>query len=287
MRAAGRGGIVTTEGKARSRVVALGAGGVVGTAWMAGLVSALTSGGLNLAYADRIIGTSAGAIAGAWIASRQPLGPLATSPPGDRDSAPGDPRRMAAAVALMNESHGEDRADVLRRIGRIALELPPQPDRAAAARLRPLLAAHTWPSNELLITTVDADSGERRVWDRASGILLPAAVASSRAVPGLYPTVLVGGRRYMDGGMFSPTHLDLAENATALIVIEPLAHLFPPEAPPTGVGRLLRLAPDTDAVAAFGADLYNRSAWPVAYAEGARQGAAVAVDHRDWWTKAR
>lgn len=267
-------------------MVALGAGGVVGTAWTAGLVGALARGGLDLARADRVIGTSAGAIAAAWIATRQPLEPLATPPPEDPRATAGDPRRMAAAMALMQGSAGEDRTDVLKRIGRIALELPPQPERAAAARLHPLVSAESWPSGELLITAVDADSGERRVWEQSSGILLGAAVASSRAVPGLFPTVLVAGRPYMDGGMFSPTHLDLAGNAKALIVIEPLAHLFQGEAAPTEVGSVLRLVPDATAVAAFGTDLFSRSAWPAAYAAGARQGAVVAKDQRGWWTSA-
>lgn len=53
---------------ASDRVLVLGSGGRVGTAWMAGLLLGLRRAGTDLGRADRIIGTSAGAIVGAALA---------------------------------------------------------------------------------------------------------------------------------------------------------------------------------------------------------------------------
>lgn len=47
-------------------------------------------------------------------------------------------------------------------------------------------------------TTVDCATGATVLWDRSHGIDLARAVASSCAVPGWFPTVEHGGRRYTD-----------------------------------------------------------------------------------------
>jgi NTE family protein len=62
------------------RAVVLGAGGVVGTAWMAGLAAGLRRDDVDVAEADLIIGTSAGAIVGAMLATGQDRDQLATPP---------------------------------------------------------------------------------------------------------------------------------------------------------------------------------------------------------------
>ncbi|MER6945258.1 patatin-like phospholipase family protein [Nonomuraea sp. NPDC000554] len=62
-----------------SRALVLGPGGVVGTAWMAGLANGLRRHGVNLAEADLIVGTSAGAIIGAMLATGEDLDRLAAS----------------------------------------------------------------------------------------------------------------------------------------------------------------------------------------------------------------
>ncbi|MEV6207907.1 patatin-like phospholipase family protein [Kitasatospora sp. NPDC051914] len=61
---------------------------------------------------------------------------------------------------------------------------------------------------QLLITAVDAETGEQEVFDRASGAPLASAVAASTAFPGIYPPITVGGRRYMDGSLRSATNAD-------------------------------------------------------------------------------
>ena len=69
--------------------VVLGPGGPVGTAWLAGLAAGLRREGVDLGAADLIVGTSAGAIVGAILASGGDLGRLAALP------APADPGRRA------------------------------------------------------------------------------------------------------------------------------------------------------------------------------------------------
>ncbi len=54
------------------RALVLGGGGPVGIAWEVGLAAGLAEGGVRLADANRIIGTSAGSFAGAALASGRP-----------------------------------------------------------------------------------------------------------------------------------------------------------------------------------------------------------------------
>ncbi|MBV9905299.1 MAG: patatin-like phospholipase family protein, partial [Alphaproteobacteria bacterium] len=51
-----------------SRALILGGGGPVGIAWEIGLAAGLEEGGVKLAQADRIVGTSAGSFVGAALA---------------------------------------------------------------------------------------------------------------------------------------------------------------------------------------------------------------------------
>src|SRR4029078_13280803 len=64
----------------------------------------------------------------------------------------------------------------------------------------------------------------RRVWTSADGIPLTTAVASSCAVPGMFPTVEIEGDRYTEGGAWSPTNVDvLAEDELdAVLFVGPI-----------------------------------------------------------------
>src|SRR6516225_12132648 len=55
------------------RALVLGGGGITGIAWETGLIAGLAGLGVDLAEADVIIGTSAGSVVGAGIASGQAL----------------------------------------------------------------------------------------------------------------------------------------------------------------------------------------------------------------------
>ena len=84
--------------------------------------------------------------------------------------------------------------------------------------LRPVEA---WP-DRLMVTAIDVATGEGVAIDESSGVPFVDAVAASCSVPGLMPAVTIGGRRYMDGGMASQTHADLAAGHDEVLVIAPL-----------------------------------------------------------------
>ena len=66
----------------------LGPGGPAGTAWLAGLAEGLRREGVDLGAADLIVGTSAGAIVGAILASGGDLARLAALPAPGRSRGP-------------------------------------------------------------------------------------------------------------------------------------------------------------------------------------------------------
>jgi NTE family protein len=77
------------------------------------------------------------------------------------------------------------------------------------------------PHPNLWIVAIDYESGERVVLGRdgAPPADLADAVAASCAIPGFYHPVVIDGRRYVDGGMFSAANLDLIGDSDADVVI--------------------------------------------------------------------
>jgi NTE family protein len=76
----------------------------------------------------------------------------------------------------------------------------------------------TWPEQKLLIATVNAETGERRAFDRNSGIDLVDAVIATSAFIGWTPT-LFEGHRYIDGGFYSTDNADLAAGFDRVLII--------------------------------------------------------------------
>ncbi len=74
----------------------------------------------------------------------------------------------------------------------------------------------------MIVTAVDAHTGELVAFDRDSGVNLVDAVTASTALPGLVPTVSINGRRYIDGGVRSPDNADLASGYANVMVLSPL-----------------------------------------------------------------
>lgn len=274
------------------RALVLGGGGVVGTAWMAGLASGLHREGVDLAEADLIVGTSAGAIVGTMLGTGQDLDlldpPARPADQGDSTPKP-DPSRLTEVFALLRDASLEP-ADARRRVGRLALAAETITEQAHIAGISTLITAREWPGRELLITAVDIETGELKVWDRASGAPLPTAVASSCAMPGVSPPITINGRQYMDGGIGSGTNADVATGADVLVLVEPLAHLFPREPlerelAATGAGIVITINPDQAALDAFGADLGDWAAWRPARQAGIRQAATTAERVRAAWRR--
>ena len=167
----------------------MGGGGVVGTAWMTGLVSGLRRVGVDLAEADVIVGTSAGSIVGTMLATGQDFDSAPVRPADQGGSSPqADRSRLTEAFAILADTSLEP-ADARRQVGRIALAAQAITEQAHIAGISTLIMAPEWPDRELLITAVDVQTGERKVWDRAGEAPLRTAVASSCALPGVWYVV--------------------------------------------------------------------------------------------------
>ncbi|WP_244304119.1 patatin-like phospholipase family protein [Streptomyces lydicus] len=304
------------------RGLVLGPGGIIGTAWTAGLAHGLRHEGVDLGEAELTVGTSAGAIVAAALSSGQDLERFAAPAPVAGPRPRTDARLMGEVFAVLGNP-GLEPAEARRRVGRIALDhADPEAEQALLAVRRALIGTDTWPDRRLLITAVDAATGEPVVWDRSSGVPLTQAVAASSAFPGAAPPVTVQGRRYMDGALRSGTNADLARGCRALLVVDPMAHLHPQEPrdteplgteprgtdprgteqvgaepvgaepvgaepvgaelPVAGTDSVVTVVPDPASVRAFGADLNDPAAREPAFRAGLHQAAAVVAQLRPW-----
>ncbi|MEU9993386.1 patatin-like phospholipase family protein [Streptomyces sp. NPDC048045] len=258
----------------------LGPGGPVGTAWMGGLAHGLRSLGVDLGAADLVVGTSAGAIVGAALATGQDLAHFAdrAGSGGDGPRPPqADPQRMGEVFAVLGD--GLPPEEARRRVGRIALDaVDPEAERALVAVRRRLVGTDAWPAERrLLIPAVEARGGEPVVWDRDSGVPLAAAVAASSAFPGAAPPVSIGGRHYIDGALRAGTNVDLAAGARSLVVVESMARQAPGQEALAALGAetVVSLFPDEASAAALGTDPSDPAAWVPAFQAGQLQAAAA------------
>jgi NTE family protein len=205
------------------RALVLGGGGVTGIAWEIGLLAGLAEGGVDLTSADLVIGTSAGSVVGAQILSGVALEGLYT---GQLRDATGEiaARLGLGAIArfVVASLWPGDERRARARLGRAALAARTGPESERRAVFEGLLRSHSWPERQLLITAVDAETGEARVFDRDSGVPLVDAVAASCAVPLVWPPMTIDGRRYIDGGVRSIANADLASGCGRVVVLAPV-----------------------------------------------------------------
>ena len=275
------------------RALVLGAGGEAGIAWEVGLLAGLAAHGVDLTAADLVVGTSAGAGVAARMNSGIGLAALyeqqLVSADGEIVARMG-PRAIAGFLwATGLARHNPGRARV--RLGRLAVRARTGPAAARRAVVAARLGTHDWPAGQLLVTAVDADTGELATFDASSGVDLVDAVGASCAVPGVWPPVTINGRRWMDGGMRSPANADLAAGYDRVVVVAPIMRgMRPMPSVPDQVAELCRsvqavamVAPDAAAVAAFGRNLLDpRTRAPSARA-GSAQAAAVRADVAAVW----
>jgi NTE family protein len=117
----------------------------------------------------------------------------------------------------------EDASDMRRRMGVAALEMDAS-DGSGQTRWRDIVAArlpsHHWPQQPVLITAVDAHTGEPVVFDRHSGIDLVDAVAASTS-NGFGGPYRIGQNRYINGGYRRSSNADLAAGCERVLVLEP------------------------------------------------------------------
>jgi NTE family protein len=94
----------------------------------------------------------------------------------------------------------------------------PEPGCLSGRGLFGTLDGTAWPAGFRCIA-IDTDTGDLAVWDQGSGVPLLQAVASSCAVPMLFPTDTINGHRYMDGGILSHLNATAAAPTDVLVVL--------------------------------------------------------------------
>ena len=165
---------------------------------------------------------------------------------------------LRGAHARAKEAGGGPTA-ILQRIGALSLPAPG----AKGSNRRQIVAAQlpmqTWPEQRLLIVAVNAETGERRAFDRTSGIDLVDAVLASSAFVG-WPPALFQGHHYIDGGFNSTDNADLAVGFDRVLILA-LRSAVPPlcvvsldaavETLRGGGARVEVIHPDEDTLAAF------------------------------------
>ena len=108
-----------------------------------------------------------------------------------------------------------------RRMGAAALELDAS-EASSRTRWRDIVAARLpsqqWPQQRVLITAVDAQTGEPVVFDRHSGVDLVDAVAASTSAMTPYR---IGEHRYINGGYRRSENADLAAGCGRVLVLSP------------------------------------------------------------------
>jgi NTE family protein len=216
------------------RALVLGGGGITGIAWELGMLAGLAEHGVDLRDADLVVGTSAGSVVGALVTSGDDLAELYASqllPPTLEPPVRmgiGTMVRWGWAVAC---SRGSQQVGV--RVGRMALTAATVPEAERREVIASRLQARTWPAQTLLVTAVDAESGEFTAFGQGSAVgrtavSLVDAVAASCSVPGVWPPTTIGGRRWIDGGVRSATNADLAAGYERVVVLAPVTRGFRP-----------------------------------------------------------
>ena len=230
----------------------LGAGGILGGAWLVGALHAIASEtGWDPGSADYIVGTSAGAMIGALLACGVPPWFMVLHSSGEEVEGLRDARGEAAAAA--DRSAGatfqlERRLPLGPGSWRLALASLARPYRYSPMAVlsgwlprgivstEPLKdtvrrgCAQDWaPHPGYWAMAVDYRTGRRVAFGRAGSPpgSLPDAVAASCAIPGFYHPVEIGGRPYIDGGVYSTSNLDVlrSEPLQLVVALNPLSSL--------------------------------------------------------------
>ncbi|MGI9607498.1 MAG: patatin-like phospholipase family protein [Acidimicrobiales bacterium] len=218
----------------------LGGGGLAGFAYLTTTLTVLQQiTGWDPRTAEIIVGTSAGANAGGLLRGGVPVGEsldeIMTLPANPRTmerlrelSGREQDRSLRILPASFHLAAREALRGPMARPGRIVSGLiPPGNIRTDTIGDRMIeLHGSSWPEEELLVTAVRLDDGERVVFgaDRTD-IDVGNAVEASSAIPGFFRPVRIDDFRYVDGGVHSPTNADLLvdRDLDLIVVVAPMS----------------------------------------------------------------
>ena len=286
------------------RALVLGGGGPVGIAWELGLAAGLEQGGVRIVQASRIIGTSAGSFVGAALASGRQAEALVraqvaqaerASAAREHDAKPSRAPDLGPLMRFMarRPADREMPAELCAEIGAFALAAKTMSEEAFIASFGSLTGGgEAWPAG-FACTAVDARDGSFQLWDESSGVELGRAIASSCSVPGIFPPITIGDRRYIDGGMRSATNIDLAKGYERVLVVAVLSNLALDQMRAgiareidllkAGGARVELIVPDANCLAAFGNNLMDGSRRGVVALAGVAQGKVEAKRIAAFW----
>ena len=208
-----------------THALVLAGGGVTGVAWETGVLLGLRDAGHDIiGNLDLVVGTSAGSTVGAQILSGTDLADLYASQIAEKHNEISPQLDLDALAIIFGEmALGGTTTDEQRiRIGELALTATTVDEATRKAVIEKRLPTHDWPTTPLVLTTIDALTGEFVTWTKDNGVSLVDAVTSSCAVPSVWPCVTVNGRRYYDGGLRNSANSFLAKGHTGVVVIAPM-----------------------------------------------------------------
>jgi len=307
--------------RTRPDVLVLGGGGVLGEAWMMGVLAGIEDGAdVDLRQCESFVGTSAGAIVATHlVAGNAPRRPSSVGTELElSDGGPG--RGLAVAAAAAARRAGQAAVAASATFAPLALGmaapggalvralllrgLPRPPDTLAGLRAHiESLGARF--DGRLRVTAVDRASGRRVVFGSpgAPAASVAEAVEASCTVPWLFAPVTIGGREYVDGGVWSPTNLDAAPAGrdTHVLCLNPTASLTTRHTMLTVMRNVARsagsveslalrrrgarvrtLAPNAECAAAMGSNFMDQEPRTRVLSAAYRQGLMVAADKRGW-----
>lgn len=277
--------------------VVLAGGGVAGIAWETGVLLGIQDVARETAQklldpAVRLVGTSAGAAVAAQLAVGEDLQELFDNQLADETSELFVDVDLAEFAAVMGRAlaGATSPEESRRRMGQMAMTAKTPTAAARRAVIEARLAVQTWPDRPLLLTAVDAETGELAVFDRNSGVGLVDAVMASCAVPGIWPVVEINGHRYMDGGMRSGANADLAAGADPVLIIAPSTEQTPigPAIPASefdalAPAKVYAIYADAASVSAFGTNPLDPANRRPAALAGREIGRSVAAEVAAFW----
>jgi NTE family protein len=248
------------------RGLVLGAGGVLGAAWMTGALSSIADlTGFEGCRSEVVLGTSAGAVLGSFIARGvtterlvhhqrkaraagdpgiEQYGPDSVPrslPPSPRWGTVGSAKVLGAAVRRPRSVPAGAALSAMLPVGRGDLEPIGRLVRKADGQ------EPSWPANpQLWVVATDFETGRRVVFGRpdAPAAAVSEAVMASCAIPAWYRPMVIDGRRYVDGGACSATSADLLTRVglDEVYILAPMAsfELDRPSSPLARIERQLR-----------------------------------------------
>ena len=239
----------------------LGAGGVLGAAWMTGALVRLQERLPGpVAEVDLMVGTSAGSVLAAALRCGASLAEITAWQRGNATGKLSESAVLAAQEGPLPPLPYPRPGSLPLARAALTFQVPPwvgasgwlPHGRARHTALRSLASALEdrapvpWADGRTWIAAMDYDTGRRVLFGQpgAPPATLTDAVVASCSIPGWYAPALIGGRRYVDGGVRSATSLGVLRGADVdeVYILAPMASTEPdhPLRPDLRLERRLR-----------------------------------------------